>query len=107
MLIDPVFHQSTSFGMGLSRGASLPWPRGRPWAAGEHCLALVSYEANGHPWPQRVSGSALYLIENAFCRIKDFQRVTMRYDKLSANFFSAVAIATRVDMRSDFPHQAV
>ena len=35
-----------------------------------------------------------HLIENAFCRIKDFRRVATRYDKLAANFISAVALAT-------------
>jgi len=35
-------------------------------------------------------------IENAFCRIKDFRRVATRYDKLAANFLSAVALATLV-----------
>ena len=34
------------------------------------------------------------MIENAFCRIKDFRRVATRYDKLAANFLSAVALAT-------------
>jgi len=32
-------------------------------------------------------------IEAAFCRLKDFRRVATRYDKLAANFASAVAIA--------------
>ena len=32
-------------------------------------------------------------IENAFCRLKDFRRVATRYDKLAANFLSAVALA--------------
>lgn len=32
-------------------------------------------------------------IEAAFCRLKDFRRVATRYDKLAANFGSAVAIA--------------
>ncbi len=32
-------------------------------------------------------------IENAFCRLKDFRRVATRYDKLSRNFLSAVALA--------------
>lgn len=32
-------------------------------------------------------------IEAAFCRLKDFRRVATRYDKLAANFLSAVAIA--------------
>ncbi len=34
------------------------------------------------------------LIENAFCRLKDFRRVATRYDKLAANFLSGVALAT-------------
>jgi len=37
-----------------------------------------------------------HLIENAFCRLKDFRRIATRYDKLAANFLSAVAIATIV-----------
>ena len=35
-----------------------------------------------------------HLIENAFCRIKDFRRIATRYDKLAANFLSAVALVT-------------
>ena len=33
------------------------------------------------------------LIERAFCRLKDWRRIATRYDKLAANFESAVAIA--------------
>ena len=36
------------------------------------------------------------LVENAFCRLKDFRRVATRYDKLAANFLSAVALTTAV-----------
>ncbi|MCC5995433.1 MAG: transposase, partial [Oceanicaulis sp.] len=36
------------------------------------------------------------LVENAFCRIKDFRRVATRYDKLARNFLSAVALAVLV-----------
>ena len=32
-------------------------------------------------------------IEAAFCRLKDFRRVATRYDKLAANFLSALALA--------------
>lgn len=32
-------------------------------------------------------------IEAAFCRLKDFRRVATRYDKLAANFASAIALA--------------
>jgi transposase len=35
-----------------------------------------------------------HLIENAYCRLKDFRRVHTRYDKLAANFLSGVALAT-------------
>lgn len=37
-----------------------------------------------------------HLVENAFCRIKDFRRVATRYDKLAINFLSAVALAVLV-----------
>lgn len=37
-----------------------------------------------------------HLIENAFCRLKDFRRIHTRYDKLAANFLSAVALAAAV-----------
>ncbi len=35
-----------------------------------------------------------HLIENAFCRLKDFRRIATRYDKLARNFLSAVAQAS-------------
>jgi len=37
-----------------------------------------------------------HLIENAFCRLKDWRRVATRYDKLAANFASGVALAALV-----------
>jgi len=37
-----------------------------------------------------------HLVENAFCRLKDYRRVATRYDKLADNFLSAVALATLV-----------
>jgi len=37
-----------------------------------------------------------HLIENAFCRLKNFRRVVTRYDKLADNFLSGVAIATAI-----------
>ncbi len=33
-------------------------------------------------------------IERMFCRLKDFRRIATRYDKLAANFASALALAT-------------
>ena len=37
-----------------------------------------------------------HLVENAFCRLKDWRRVATRYDKLAANFASGVALAALV-----------
>ena len=37
-----------------------------------------------------------HLVENAFCRLKDFRRIATRYDKLRRNFLSAVALATMI-----------
>nr|WP_321527246.1 transposase [uncultured Cohaesibacter sp.] len=37
-----------------------------------------------------------HLIENAFCRLKDFHRAATRYDKLARNFLSAVTLATLI-----------
>ena len=37
-----------------------------------------------------------YLVENAFCCMKDFRRIATRYDKLAPDFMSAVALATAV-----------
>jgi len=54
-------------------------------------------------WAWRYSGCRIkqryagrHLIENAFCRLKDFRRIHTRYDKLAANFASAVALAAIV-----------
>ncbi len=40
-----------------------------------------------------------HLVENVFCRLKDFRRVATRYDKPAANFLSTVALATAVAFR--------
>ena len=37
-----------------------------------------------------------HLIENAFCRIKDFRRVATRYDRCPTVFLSAIALAATV-----------
>lgn len=37
-----------------------------------------------------------WAVEAAICRLKDFRRVATRYDKLAANFASAVALAAVV-----------
>lgn len=37
-----------------------------------------------------------HLIENAFCRIKDFRRIATRYDKRADIFLSAICIAAAI-----------
>ena len=51
------------------------------------CFDASRLARNGRDW---------HLAENAFCRLKDFLRVATRYDKLAANFLSAVALAAAV-----------
>ena len=41
-------------------------------------------------WLQRDNG-ARNVIERLFCRLKDWRRIATRYDRLAANFASAVA----------------
>ena len=37
-----------------------------------------------------------HLIENAFCRLKDFRRIATRCDKLAVNFLSSAALVTAI-----------
>ena len=45
------------------------------------------------PFATSSSATGRHLIENAFCRLKDFRRIATRYDKFAANFLSGVALA--------------
>ena len=85
-----------------------------PLPAAERCLADGGYDSDGLrqflldrgtvpviPNPTRkrhhsfdqTACCARNLIQRAFCRLKDWQRIATRYDKLAANLASAVAIA--------------
>ena len=37
-----------------------------------------------------------HLIENAFCRLKDFRRIATRYDRLARNFLASVCIVAAI-----------
>ena len=37
-----------------------------------------------------------HLVENFFCDLKQFRRIATRYDKLAANFLSAIYLAAAV-----------
>jgi putative transposase len=37
-----------------------------------------------------------HLIENAFCRLKDFRRIATRYDRLAVNFAASIYLVAAV-----------
>jgi transposase len=46
-----------------------------------------------HPYPlNRVAYRRRNVIERMFCRMKDWQRITTRHDRLPRNFLSAIAL---------------
>jgi transposase len=67
----------------------------RQWLSDRGTRAVVPNKSNRkQPFRfDRKSYKQRHLIENAFCRLKDFRRVATRYDKLAANFLSGVATA--------------
>lgn len=84
----------------------------------KHLIADKGYDANAFRKPLRENGARpvipgrsnrkrkvtydktryreRHLVENAFCRLKNFRRIATRYDKLDRNFLSAVALATMI-----------
>jgi transposase len=37
-----------------------------------------------------------HLIENAFCRLKDFRRIATRYDRLAVNFAASIYLVAAI-----------
>ncbi len=87
----------------------------RPIPPGRLCAADTAYDSNGlrqflkergtlpvipnnptrihfHPFDPEAYKQC-NMIERTFCRLKDFRRIATRYDKLAANYLSAVALA--------------
>ena len=44
----------------------------------------------------RKSYKQRHLIENAFCRLKDFRRIATRYDRLAKNFLASVCLVAAI-----------
>jgi transposase len=40
----------------------------------------------------RCTGRRRYVVERAFCRLKDYRRVATRFDKLARNYLAAVQL---------------
>jgi transposase len=69
----------------------------RDLKAGRTLPVIPSTRSRKRPIPHDVRRYRdRWRIEAAFCRRKDFRRVATRYDKLAANFASAVALAAVV-----------
>jgi transposase len=56
------------------------------------------------PWPNRVRlpdfdpelYKARHLIENFFCKLKQFRAIVTRYDKTARNFLAAIHLAAAI-----------
>lgn len=61
----------------------------------KNCLAVIPPKSNRKS--QRVYDKCLYkarhLIENFFCKLKQFRAIATRYDKTARNFLSAIHLA--------------
>ena len=49
-----------------------------------------------HALPAKEAHKDRYVIERCYCRLKDFRRIAMRYDKLARNYFSALCLVAAV-----------
>jgi transposase len=68
-----------------------------PMPSGPRYAQLEPHQSSQAVAPARSRSGTIepdrWRIEAAFCRLKDFRRVGTRYDKLAANFASAIALA--------------
>jgi transposase len=56
-------------------------------------VVIPSNGSRRHPYPlNRRAYRRRNVIERMFCRMKDWRRIATRYDRLSRNFTSAIAI---------------
>lgn len=62
----------------------------------KNCVAVIPPKSNRKS--QRIYDEYLYmarhLIENFFCKLKQFRAIATRYDKTARNFLSAVYLAS-------------
>ena len=80
--LQPRTESRLEYGVGhISSGKSTLRPKAEGLFHGQ--LDPVAYKQRNH-------------IERMFCRLEDFRRIATRYDKLAANFATAVAIAAIV-----------
>jgi transposase len=70
----------------------------RQWLSDRGTKAVVPNKSN-RKRPFRFDRKAYkqrHLIENAFCRLKDFRRIATRYDRLARNFLASVCLVAAI-----------
>lgn len=70
----------------------------RQWLAERGTRAVIPNKSNRkQPFRfDRKSYKRRHLIENAFCRLKDFRRIATRYDRLARNFLASVCLVAAI-----------
>jgi transposase len=70
----------------------------RQWLSDRGTRAVVPNKSNRkQPFRfDRKSYKQRHLIENAFCRLKDFRRIATRYDRLARNFMASICLVAAI-----------
>jgi transposase len=70
----------------------------RQWLSDRGTRTVVPNKSNRkQPFRfDRKSYKQRHLIENAFCRLKDFRRIATRYDRLARNFLASVCLVAAI-----------
>ena len=70
----------------------------REWLAQRQSRVVIPNRKNRRkPYPfDAVTYRRRNVVERTFCRLKDFRRVAMRFDRLDATFIATICIAASV-----------
>ena len=70
----------------------------RQWLAGAKIKAVIpSSAARRTPYPlDRKAYKRRNVIERLFCKLKNWRRIATRYDRLAANYLSALALVAAI-----------
>jgi transposase len=69
-------------------------PSSKPQTQGGHSRQIQSEKRIRH---DKQAYKGRNVVEDCFCRLKDFRRLATRYDKLARNFFSALCFVATLD----------
>jgi putative transposase len=70
----------------------------RQWLSDRHTKPVIPNRSNRRqPFSfDKKSYKLRHLIENAFCRLKDFRRIATRYDKLARNYLASICLVAAI-----------